>query len=182
MPILSSVRHFALSAVGKDRPGIVAGVSEALLARGVNIEDSQMAILRGHFAMMLILAAPNDIEGGELRADLEEVGRRLALESVIVSEVADIDVHEPQPSHVVSVYGIDHPGIVHSVSAALAARQVTITDLRTQLVADPGAPPLYAMKIEVAAPPDASIDDALAPIGEAQGVEVTVRRIEADAL
>jgi glycine cleavage system transcriptional repressor len=132
--------------------------------------------------MMLILATPDDVDERELRDDLEDVGRRLELESVIFSEVADIDVEEPQPSHVVSVYGIDHPGIVHSVSAALAARQVTITDLRTQLVADPEATPLYAMKIEVAAPGDVSIDDALAPIGEAQGVEVTVRRIEADAL
>jgi glycine cleavage system transcriptional repressor len=176
------MRHFALAAVGRDRPGIVAGVSEALLARGVNIEDSQMAILRGHFAMMLILAAPDEVAERELRSDLEGVGRRLELESVIVSEVADIGAQDPEPSHVVSVYGIDHPGIVHSVSAALAARQATITDLRTQLVADPDAAPLYAMKIEVAAPPGASIEDALAPIGEAQGVEVTVRRIEADAL
>ena len=176
------MRHFALAAVGRDRPGIVAGVSEALLVRGINIEDSQMAILRGHFTMMLILAAPDEVVEEELRGALEEVGRRLELESVIVGEVADIDAAEPQPSHVVSVYGIDHPGIVHSVSAALAARRVTITDLRTQLVADPGAAPLYAMKIEVAAPPDESIEDALAPIGEAQGIEVTVRRIDADTL
>ena len=38
--------HFALTAVGRDRPGIVAAVSRALLDHSVNIEDSQMTILR----------------------------------------------------------------------------------------------------------------------------------------
>jgi glycine cleavage system transcriptional repressor len=176
------VRHFALSAVGRDRPGIVAEVSGVLLAHGINIEDSQMAILRGHFAMMLILAGPDDVDEWALRSDLDDVGRRLVLDSLVLGEVAEPFGGDPEPSHVVSVYGIDHPGIVHAVSNALAAREVTITDLRTQLIADPDAPPLYAMKIEVAAPAGVSIAEALEPIGQAQGVEVTARPIETDTL
>ena len=45
----------AVSAVGLDRPGIIAGVAERLAAHGANITDSRMAILRGHFAMTLIV-------------------------------------------------------------------------------------------------------------------------------
>jgi glycine cleavage system transcriptional repressor len=176
------VQHYVLTAIGRDRPGIIAAVSEVLLARGINIEDSQMAILQGHFAMMLILAAPDQIDVDGLRGELDGVRRRLELESVVLGPVAELEAGEPEATHVVSVYGIDHPGIVHAVSSALAASNVTITDLRTHLVTDPGAAPLYAMVIEVAAPPEASVDDLLAPIGAAQGVEVTVRRAEADVL
>src|SRR5829696_4470264 len=138
------MRHFALTAVGRDRPGIVSGITAVLLAHEVNVEDSQMTILRGHFTMMLIVAVADDAE--------------------------------PEPSHIVSVYGVDHPGIVHAVSSALAERGITITDLTTRLVGEADQP-LYALMMEVAMPEDAEADviQALAAAGEAQGLEVTVR-------
>jgi predicted amino acid-binding ACT domain protein len=37
-------------------------VTGALLPHGINIEDSRMAILRGHFAMMLVVAVPEDAD------------------------------------------------------------------------------------------------------------------------
>ena len=48
------VRSFALSAVGADRPGIIAAIAERLVAHGLNVTDSQMGILRGFFAMTLV--------------------------------------------------------------------------------------------------------------------------------
>ena len=71
----------AVSAVGLDRPGIIAGVAERLAAHGANITDSRMAILRGHFAMTLIVEGA---ERDELAADLAELG----LEAYNVAEVA----------------------------------------------------------------------------------------------
>ncbi|MBV8303503.1 MAG: amino acid-binding protein, partial [Acidimicrobiia bacterium] len=45
--------HYAVSAVGADRPGIVAAVTRVFVEHGCNLEDTSMTILRGHFAMML---------------------------------------------------------------------------------------------------------------------------------
>src|SRR5664280_1086412 len=45
----------AITAIGDDRPGIVAAVTEVLVAVDANLEDTSMTILRGHFAMMLIV-------------------------------------------------------------------------------------------------------------------------------
>jgi glycine cleavage system transcriptional repressor len=177
------MRHFAVSAVGRDRPGIVAAVSEALLAHEANIEDSQMAILRGHFAMMLIVAAPDAVDEARLARDLDAAGGRLGLDTISISEISEAeDIPEPEPSHLVSVYGADHPGIVHAVSAALAGLGVTITDLETRLAGD-GA--LYAMQLEVAVPADTDpevVRSALASVGSAQRVEVAFRPLEHDAL
>ena len=52
------VRSFVLSVTGRDRPGIVSSVTRVLLDHALNLEDAEMAILRGHFAVMLVLAAP----------------------------------------------------------------------------------------------------------------------------
>ncbi|MBV8387665.1 MAG: amino acid-binding protein, partial [Acidimicrobiia bacterium] len=53
--------HYAVSAVGADRPGIVAAVTGVFLEHGCNLEDTSMTILRGHFAMMLVVAAPSGL-------------------------------------------------------------------------------------------------------------------------
>ena len=182
---MSAARIFALSAIGRDRPGIVAGVSRVLLGHRLNVEDSQMTILRGHFAMTLIVAAEESIDVGALEEGLAGVRTELGLDAVSLKEVTDTAAgEEPVASHIVSVYGADHPGIVHAVSSALAERDWTITDLTTRLVGE-DRDPLYAMMIEVALPPEIDVEElraAMAAVASAEGVEVTSRALEQDAL
>ena len=45
---------------GADRPGIVAAVTGVLVEHGGNLEDTSMTILGGHFAMMLVVAVPDE--------------------------------------------------------------------------------------------------------------------------
>jgi len=178
------MRSFALSALGSDRPGIVAGVSRVLLEHEINIEDSQMTILRGHFAMTLIVATADDLDHERLLADLEGARAQLGLDAVTLNEITETGDEGPEPSHIVSVYGVDHPGIVHAVSAALAERSVGITDLETRVLGDQSNP-LYVMVIEVALPGSAGaaeLDQLLARIGEEQDVEITTRPLEQDVL
>jgi glycine cleavage system transcriptional repressor len=178
------MRAFALSAVGKDRPGIVARVSAVLLDHGINIEDSQMTILRGHFAMTLVVAAPGEVDPAALLADLEGAREELGLNAVALQEIAEDAPTEVAPSHIVSVYGVDHPGIVHAVSSVLAGEGWSITDLDTRVLGDESNP-LYVMVIEVALPAGAGteeLDAVLARVGDDQGVEITARPLEQDAL
>ncbi len=173
------MQHFVLMAHGRNRTGIVAGVSEALLAHGGNIEDSQMAILGGHFTMMLVIAGGPDFDADGFEAALARAG--LGLEFSL-SE-AEVDAHSPVPSHIVALYGADHPGIVHAAASVLAERGVDITDLETSLTGG-GEQPLYALFMEVALPPGerAGVEAALAEVGRREGVEVTLRELEQDAL
>jgi glycine cleavage system transcriptional repressor len=71
--------EFAVTAIGRDRPGIVAAISGALLELEGNIEDSQMSILRGHFAVMLIVKLPESADAGELEERVRRVQRDLEL-------------------------------------------------------------------------------------------------------
>ncbi len=175
---------FALSAVGRDRPGIVAAVSEVLLRHGVNVEDSQMTILRGHFTMMLVVAAPEGADGDALRAELSAVGEELGLEALLLSPIEELGGAEPAPSLIVTVYGADHPGILHAVTAAIAALGADITDLNTRLVGE-DREPIYALLMEVAVPGGVAAEElerALAAVADEQGVDVTIRPLEQDAL
>jgi ACT domain-containing protein len=70
--------------VGKDRPGIVAGISSKLAERNVNIVDISQTVLRGVFAMIMVV----DVEGsavplGELRRELQERGKELGVEVLL---------------------------------------------------------------------------------------------------
>ena len=181
------MRRLALTAIGRDRPGIVAAASRVLLAHRANVEDSQMTILRGHFTMMLVVSVPEEADVGMLRDDLDDVRAELDLEAVLLSPLAEVDpASEPVPTHVVTLYGADHPGIVHAATSTLAERDVDITDLTTKLVAEDGeGPPLYALMMEIAPPPGADaaeLEAALRRVGEEQGVEVSLRALGAEAL
>jgi glycine cleavage system transcriptional repressor len=180
------MRHFAVSVIGRDRPGIAAAVSEVLLEHGGNIEDSQMTILRGHFTIMLIVSIADDADADGLQSDLATVRERLTLEAVVVNEVTEIEPSEqPVATHIVSVYGVDHPGIVHAVTATLARQQVNITDLTTRLISAREREPLYAMMLEVVVPSGLSVEkveESLREVREREGVELTIRELEQDAL
>ena len=172
-------RSFALCGVGRDRPGIVAELTGVLLRHGVNIEDSQATILRGHFTLMFVVAAPAEVDAADFERELRAAASELGLEALMVSEI-EAAGPSVEPSHIVTVYGADHPGIVHSVTAALAAREIDITDLQTKLGDD-----LYVLLLEVAVPGGVDADElavALAEVAREQGVELTMRPLDADPL
>ena len=175
--------ELAVTAIGRDRPGIVAGITGALLELDGNVEDSQMAILGGHFAVMLLVRTPPETSAEQVRERLERVRAQLELEAVAVSEVDELERHSAAPTHVLSVYGADRPGIVHEVSATLAELGVNIVNLETRLAGSEQAP-VYVMLLEVAlrgTDPD-EVERALRAAGERSGVEVSFRELEAEAL
>jgi len=164
----------------------VAAVSEVLLAHQGNLEDSQMTILGGHFAVMLIVSVPSPVDLDRLRADLERVREQLGLEALALTEIEEGAVEAtPTPSHILSIYGVDHPGILQAVSSALAAEQVNITDLTTRVLDADGGHPLYAMILEIAVGEGTdvpSLERRLTEVCTAQNVDLSLREFESDAL
>jgi glycine cleavage system transcriptional repressor len=163
---------YAMSALGADRPGIVASIAGALVAHGVNVTDSHMGILRGHFAMTLIVEVPGDV--ASLQTDLDRVADLLSLEAITLAPVQEAAPVSIEPTHTVTVYGADHTGIVAAVARVLADAGVNVCDLTTRLTGD-----LYVMFLEVAAP-DGMPD--LGDVARTQGVEVSVQPLETDVL
>ncbi len=176
--------HFAVSAIGRDRPGIVAAVAEGLLEVDGNIEDSRMANLGGHFAVMLLVSTPPGHGLERVEAALAPARDRLGLEALSVAEVVDTSERPGAAAdHVITVYGSDHPGIVHAISTGLAAAGVNITDLQTRLGGSQDAP-IYMMLLEVVVG-DVEIDALRTHLREIAGraaVEVGIRPLDPEAL
>jgi glycine cleavage system transcriptional repressor len=179
----SETLHFAVSLVGKDRPGIVAAITEGLFHLGCNIADSSCTMLGGEFAMILIISLKSPFSKSRLIDALKPVcdnmGMSLGVRSLNPDEVARQESKDE--ICMISVYGADQPGIVYRVTRELAARNVNITDLNTKLIGT-AEEPVYVLMLEVALPEGQmaeGIEEALAVIKKELEVEITVRVITA---
>ncbi|HEY5980634.1 MAG TPA: ACT domain-containing protein [Microlunatus sp.] len=169
--------YLAITVLGHDRPGIIAQAADALADCGMNLEDSSMTLLRGHFAMTLICAGTasvHDIEhalaplvDGSLTVDVRELPREDRQKSATGS------------THLVTVHGADRLGIVARLTGVVAAAGGNITDLTTRLAGD-----LYVLLAEVDLDPSATerLEADLAAAGAELGVDVTLRHLERDEL
>lgn len=168
----------AVTAIGNDRPGIVAAVTKVLYDHGCNLEDATSTILRGHFAITLIVR--NGEEGAAaLEDDLRPVADELGL-VVAVRPVEEAETAVAEPTHVVSVYGGDKPGIVYKVSESLAAIGANVTALSSRVIGEDR--PVYALLMEVATDSEADLSGALDRLREELDVDVSVHPMRSDVL
>ena len=172
------MHEYAITVIGTDRPGIIADVSAVLAGAGLNLTDSTMTLLRGHFAMTLICAG--DVGVMEVEAALEPVTMAGAL-VVAVREVTTEDGARPAGGHyVLRVHGADRLGIVAAVTRALASAGGNVTDLTTRLSGG-----LYVLVAEADLPPTVDIEALsaqLREVGAGLGVEVSLSPAESDVL
>jgi glycine cleavage system transcriptional repressor len=171
----------ALAALGRDRPGIVASVSRALFELGCNVEDSSMTLLRGNFAMMLVFACPDEVTASSATEALRPACESMGL-TYSVLEVDDRATF-PDPTHVLTVYGADRPGILFKTCEALAGTGVNITDLNSRLVGE--SDPVYAVTLEIELPDgtDASdLERSLQALATQIGVDLVLNERDTDVL
>src|ERR1700730_15866515 len=176
----------AVTVIGQDRPGIVAAVSRVLVDQGCNLEDPEMAILRGQFAMMLIVAAPDPVTSASLEEAVTEGTEGLDLQVTVraIPPRAVPPAAQGAPQWSVSMHGADKPGIVAAVTAVLAEAGVNITGMETRLIGDP-TEPVYAMSLDVELADDgaeAELATRLGEVADRLGVSCALRRHEPDIL
>jgi len=148
--------YFILSAIGKDRPGIVADVSEMIYECGGNIEDSSMSLLRNHFALLLLFSTEREEVNQKLSSGLKRLEWEKSLTvfySPITFEEAYPKVKEQRDPFKITTSGVDHAGIVFKVCRLLADRGINIVDMETHRVlsAESGTP-LFEMDMNVDVP------------------------------
>ena len=170
----------AVTVIGEDRPRIVATVSRVLFDSGCNLEDVSSTILRGHFSMVLVVRMPAGSSAEELQDRFDAVAGEMNL-IISVRPVGEAPHHVTPPTHMVSVYGADRPGIVYRITDRLAAVGVNITDLTSRVIG-PDEAPVYALMLEVAAPGDQDLQASLSQVAAELEIDVTVRNLEPDIL
>ena len=177
-------RWFAVAAIGRDRPGIVADLSECVYACDCNLEDASMTMLGTEFATLMLVSGV----GADVGTKLAEAFRRVEWERHLTVFLRPLDgpassgAPPATRSWRLEAEGIDKAGIVAKISRCLADRQIRINDLRSHTTpgADAGTP-VYRLLMRVNAPdatPAAAADlqRALAAIAEDLRIEITLER------
>ena len=174
--------HLVIFAVGRDRPGIVAGVSRVLYQLGCNIEDSSMTILKNQFAMILIIEPGAGVDRDSLQEKLKEVGRELGLK-ITVNEVEDQELDTSKWDQaqrcILTVFGADKIGIVYKVSNIIAERGINIANVKTKVIKREEGN-IYAMILEIDVPPTTDMDEfkeALQKTAKELEVDINLREI-----
>jgi glycine cleavage system transcriptional repressor len=154
-------RWFALSAIGPDRPGIVADLAELIYECDCNLEDSSMTVLGSEFAVLLLLTG----EGEDIERRLSAACKRLEWEKRLTVFFRPLEA-EPVPyrvttqakPYVLQASGVDKAGIVARVARTLARHGVNITRMESTSRPEPGTgTPIYQMQIWMDVPAGADV-------------------------
>jgi glycine cleavage system transcriptional repressor len=173
-------KKFIMTAFSKDRPGIVADVTEVIYENGCNLEDSTMTRMLDEFAIIFLFAG----KGDRLQDQLFSACRRLEREKGITAFIraAEAKVREEQITYftkTIHVEGIDQAGIVFKISRFLADENINIENLTSQRVNSPeSGTAIYFMEIKVQVPEKISLahlEKGLSRVGEELNLEITVR-------
>jgi glycine cleavage system transcriptional repressor len=144
-------RWFALSAIGRDRPGIVADLAELIYECDCNLEDSSMTILGSEFAVLLLLTG----EGGDVESQLSAACKRVEWEKRLTvffrpleGEPVPYGITQRAAPYELQAVGVDKAGIVARVARCLAGHNINITQMSTSSRPEPGTgTPIYHMRI-----------------------------------
>jgi len=170
-------KFFILTAVGRDRPGIVADLAKLVFDCEGNLEDSRMTILGNEFASILLCSGP----GPEFERRLSDGARRLEWQNRLTIFIRPLE-GEPRPAvpapgtrlYRVETEGADRAGIVAGVCRALADRNVNIADLRSESQASQSGGAIYQMSLLVEVPERLDVAEL------AKALDETGRRLAVD--
>jgi glycine cleavage system transcriptional repressor len=172
-----------LSAVGPDRPGLVAEVTEYLTARGTNIEDSRMAVLGGDFGILVLVSGAAGAVAAVER-DHEALSDQTGL-SVMLRRTKSPEEHRRAAviPCLVTAEAIDQEGIVRAVARALHQIGVNIVSLETTAFEAPvTGSPLFRLEAKIDVPRGtgiARVRSAMEEVATAENLDIDVRSLVA---
>ena len=180
-----SAKIWSFSAVGRDRPGIVAAISKLLFEHDCNLSDSSMTILAGQFAVVQILELGQKTDTDKLASAIDSLGEEWHLQVKVGPVDEDTEAFQHSgASLLVSVYGSDQAGITWKVADCLAKNGYNVTDLSTKKI--DGSAPVYILLLEVEATPDSApeseLSQSLQKLGKELGCSVTLKPVESSEL
>ena len=176
-------RWILLSAMGSDRPGLVADLARLIYDCGANLEDSRMTILGTDFAVILLCSAAASDAADRIAVGAKRLERDHGL-TILLRELAE----GPRPAvpapgsvlHRLTVAGEDRAGIVASVCRALAEHGINIADLTTRSLPGPGGSPHYQMTMAIEVPERlaiATLRRALDDVANRLVIDVSLEKI-----
>jgi len=127
-------KSLVMTVLGEDRPGLVEKLSTAINEHQGNWLSSHLSSMAGHFGGMVHVLVPADQVDSLVEAlhDLAPVGLAVSVKTGLLEETG-----VPRKEASLQVMGNDRPGIVNSISQAIASRGINVEELRTEYTSAP---------------------------------------------
>lgn len=130
--MIQNERMISFSAIGCDTPGLVAKITRTIFKLNGNIVDVEENCRRGLFSIFLVIdfsASSDSME--KIIVALGEMDQETGLKIVLDRfDPAAIDYSGRHENHLVTVTGIDRPGIIAKISAFFYRRNINIEKCR----------------------------------------------------
>ena len=169
---MMSDNYLVLAALGADRPGLVAEVTEFLSERGANIEDSRMVVLGAEFGIMVLVSGAEPVIE-KVVAEAPRLEQKTGI-GVIVRRTKSPEDHRRAAAIpcTVTVEALDHEGIVRAVAVAISKLGINIVSLETTAYNAPvTGSPLFRLEAAIDLPRGVSISELRARLDEVARVE-----------
>ncbi|HEU0289195.1 MAG TPA: ACT domain-containing protein [Burkholderiales bacterium] len=142
--------EMVLTVIARDRPGLVKALSETIAQHGGNWIDSSMARLGGEFAGILRVSVPPG-QSDALEAALGKLGDAGISVAIRKGETSTATSNGRRVR--LELIGVDHPGIIHRISTALSALDISIDELDTRVfTGSMSAEPMFEAKAAIVLP------------------------------
>ncbi len=176
-------QRFILTVVGKDHPGIIAGIADTLYEYECNIQELNQTVLSDEFAMILLLQPTGEIDIQELNESLRGRCEELEVTHTLRKATAapDFSPSSPKGKIMVTVIGADRIGIVAGVTKVLADRDINIVELNTAPSYMIHDQPQYTMIARVEVDDDVDMPElrsALEDCAQSLSVEINIQSQE----
>ena len=183
MPPSKKVAYLVVTAVGKDRPGIVDEFSKFVLERECNIEDSRMAVLGGEFAFVVLIAGPAE-NVARVQEQVKDFGQKHEISvSAKPTQPHVARMPEGYVPYRLRGTGVDHPGIVQKFSHILHDAGANIESLDTRTYSAPvSGTPIFHFDMIAEIPARiaiASLRQRLLKLADAENLDLEIHPVVA---
>ena len=146
--------RFILTIAGQDRPGLVERVAGVVAAHGGNWLESRLIQLGGYFAGVVRVEVPVAAQAAMERDLAALAADGLTVTALPAAGIAASPVREVR----VNVTGLDHPGIVSQISAAVAQAGLNVEEFTSEVVSAPmSGEPLFTASMRLTGSPSCDL-------------------------
>ena len=161
-----------ITVTGVDQPGVTSALFEVLSRHGVELLNVEQVVIRGRLTLgVLLCCAPEVVDGGVLRDDVESAIRGLGLE-VSIERSDDVPIIREPSTH--TIYVLGRPITARAFGAV--AREAATLGVNIDLIRGVSDYPVTGLELRVSVPPgaDGPLRKALTRVAADEGVDVAV--------
>ena len=176
-------RWFILSAIGTDRPGLVAELAQLIYDCDANLDDSRMTILGSDFAVILLCSSGASDAADRLAIGAKRLEREHGLTILLRTLETGRRPSVPAPGtklYRLEAVGEDRAGIVAGLCRVLADCGVNIAELSTKSRPGPGGSPNYELAVMAEVPESVDVRalrEALGDVADRLVIDVALLRV-----